>query len=97
MLSRVLVPPATFEEEAVDVDAILRRRVVTVFRHHVEVKLDHIDRDRVLSRKVLQVSGVGEWVSERARVRFLRTKANRAGRVSYLQRASEECLVKVEP
>jgi hypothetical protein len=65
MLSRVLVPPATFEEEAVDVDAILRRRVVTVFRHHVEVKLDHIDRNRVLSRKVLQVSGVGvgEWAS----------------------------------
>ena len=65
MLSRVLVPPATFEEEAVDVDAILRRRVVTVFRHHVEVKLDHIDRYRVLSCKVLQVSGVGvgEWAS----------------------------------
>merc|ERR1712070_569904 len=50
---QLLVPAAAFEEEAVRVNAVARSIAVRVLRHHLEIKLDLVDRDGVLARVVL--------------------------------------------
>ena len=66
--ARAAFQAAIDNRQAVHVDAIRWRCVIAILRHHVEVKFYHIDRDRVLPRKVLKcVCKRGECVRVRVR------------------------------